>query len=30
MKEVNERPRKVLGYKTPMDLMNKELAAIGA
>jgi len=28
--ELNERPRKVLGFRTPMDLMNKELAAIAA
>lgn len=28
--ELNERPRKVLGYRTPMDLMNDQLAAMAA
>ena len=28
--ELNERPRKVLGYRTPMDLMNDQLAATAA
>ena len=28
--ELNQRPRKVLGFRTPMDLMNRELAAIAA
>lgn len=30
IEELNERPRKVLGFRTPMDLMNKELAEIAA
>ncbi|HMU68157.1 MAG TPA: IS30 family transposase, partial [Cellvibrionaceae bacterium] len=28
--ELNERPRKVLGYRTPKDLMNDKLAAKAA